>query len=142
MSAPLVLTVFRQFDAAPEVVFDAWLDAESVVQWLFATPSGVMETIEINPRVGGGFRIAERRGAMLATHFGTYLEIDRPHRLAFMFGVGADAPETRVSIALEPREGGCLLTLTHEGVWEDYAERTKSGWTMILDGLARALRVA
>ncbi len=135
------LQISRQFDASPEAVFEAWLDAESVCQWLFATPGGVMEKVEIVPRVGGGFTINERRGETLATHFGAYLEIDRPHRLVFTFSVSADVPETRVAVDVEPAPGGCRLTLTHEGVWADYEERTRAGWTMILDGLARALRL-
>lgn len=32
-----------------------------------------------------------------------------------------------------------LLPLTHEGVWTDWEARTRQGWTMIVDNLARAL---
>ncbi len=139
MSASLIVS--RAYSAPLEAVFDAWLDAESAVQWLFATPGGIMEKVEIDPRVGGGFVIAERRGEVLATHSGTYIEIERPHRLAFEFSVGADIPATRVSIEVAPTREGCDLTLTHYGVWPDYSERTRAGWTGILNGLARALGV-
>lgn len=137
MSASLIVT--RAYAAPPEAVFDAWLDAESVAQFLFVTPAGVMEKVEVDPRVGGGFIIAGRRGDLLATHRGTYLELERPRRLAFDFSIGADIPATRVSIAIAPSTEGCDLTLTHDGVWPDYAERTRAGWTGILEGLARAL---
>ncbi len=65
MADPIILTVERHIDAPPERVFDAWLDAGAVGQWLFATPGGVMEKVEIDPRVGGKFLIVERRGDAL-----------------------------------------------------------------------------
>jgi uncharacterized protein YndB with AHSA1/START domain len=139
MTPTTELVVTRRFKAAPPRVFDAWLDAESIPQWLFATPGGVMEKIEINPRVGGGFVIAERRGEMLATHSGTYLDIDRPRRLAFSFGVDPNLPPTRVELEIAADGSGAELTLKHHGVWLDHAERTRAGWTMILQGLARSL---
>ncbi len=142
MSAPpLALVISRQFDTAPETVFDAWLDAESVAQWLFATPGGVMERVEIAPRVGGSFEMFERRGAQLATHFGTFVEIDRPRRLAFDFATDREQGAARVRVDFDARGGGCFVTLTHEmaAQWADYVERTRGGWAMILQGLAVSL---
>ena len=129
----------RRFDASPERVFDAWLDPASVGRWLFATPEGVMERVEIDPRVGGRFRIDERRGGELAEHIGEYVEIDRPRRLAFDFWTSFSEERTRVTVAIEPDGEGALLRLEHEGVWPDYEERTRQGWTKILEGLAHAL---
>ena len=141
MAAPILLTVERHFAAAPGTLFDAWLDPESVGQWLFATPDGVMETVEIDPRVGGKFLIVERRGDELAEHFGEYLEIDRPRRLVFTFAAVRDEGFTTVTVIIEPAEGGSRLTLNHEmdARWADYADRTLQGWTTILEGLARRL---
>ena len=34
---PIVIHVTRRFDAAPERVFDAWLDPETARKFLFAT---------------------------------------------------------------------------------------------------------
>jgi hypothetical protein len=44
-----------------------------------------------------------------------------------------------VSLAIFPSESGCELTLSHEGVLPEYADRTEAGWSGILDGLAVAL---
>jgi uncharacterized protein YndB with AHSA1/START domain len=133
------LSVSRSIAAPPEAVFDAWLDPASARSWLFATEGGAMEKCDIDARVGGGFTIAERRGADLAEHFGEYVEIDRPRRIAFDFWTSFSDERTRVTIDIEPAGEGSRLTLAHEGVWADYEERTRQGWTMILDGLARAL---
>jgi len=131
--------VSRRIAAAPERVFDAWLDPESVGRWLFATPDGTMERVELDPRVGGRFRIDERRGDTVAEHFGEYVEIDRPRRLAFDFWTSFSAERTRVTVAIAADGDGSLLTLVHEGVWSDYEARTRQGWTTILEGLARTL---
>ena len=120
---------------------DAWLDPEAVGQWLFATPDGVMETVKIDPQIGGRFLIVERRGDELAEHFGEYLEIDRPRRLVFTFAAIRNEGFTTVTVAIAPAEGGSRLTLTHEmdPRWAEYADRTREGWTTILEGLARNL---
>lgn len=139
--APLRLTVSRQFAASPEAVFDAWLDAESVVQWLFTTPGGVMERVQITPRVGGGFEVFERRGEQLATHYGTYIELDRPRRLAFDFSTDREQAPTRVSVDFEARDGGCVVTLTHEmdAKWVSYGDSVRAGWGGALDDLSHVL---
>lgn len=135
------IVVSRRFDASRERVFDAWLDPVRAANFLFATPTGEIVKVEIDARVGGNFLIVDRRPEIgEAEHFGRYAEIDRPHRLAFDFAVDKDMKDaTRVTIEIVPMGTGCELTLTHEGVWQDYAERTQGGWTMILDGLAAAL---
>ena len=135
----VTVTVERRFAAAPEQVFDAWLDREAVGAWLFRTPDGVPDRVEVDARVGGGFRVDERRGDDIACHYGEYLVIDRPRRLVFDFWTSFSDARTRVSIAIAPDGDGSLLTLTHEGVWADYENRTRSGWAMMLDGLERVL---
>ena len=142
MAETVTVKLERRLAAPPETVFDAWLDPVSARRWLFATPEGVMERCEIEPRVGGRFRIEERRGEDLAEHFSEYVVLDRPRRLAFDFWTSFSDERTRVTVAIEPAGDGSLLTLTHEGVWADYEERTRQGWTIILDGLARTLTEA
>ena len=135
------IVVSHHFDASPERVFDAWLDPALAAKFLFATPTGQIIKVEIDPRVGGRFLIVDRRPETgEAEHFGRYVEIDRPRRLVFDFAVEKDMKDaTRVIIEIKQVGEGCELTLTHEGVWQDYAERTQGGWTMILNGLAAAL---
>ena len=134
------LRVTRCFDASAERVFDAWLDPE-VGKWLFATPTGKVVRVEIDPHVGGTFIIVDRRDGEDVEHVGEYLAVDRPRRLAFTFSVPKYSKEsTRVSIDIAPKGTGCELTLTHEDVLPDYAERSEAGWKGILDALAASLR--
>jgi uncharacterized protein YndB with AHSA1/START domain len=138
---PITLEVSRRFAAPPEQVFDAWLDPAALGKWLFATPGGVMQLVEVDPRIGGRFRVDEQRGDVLATHFGEYLELDRPRRLVFAFATDRAQKPTVVTVEIAPAGDGCVLTLTHEmdPQWADYAERARNGWTQILEGLARTL---
>lgn len=140
MAETATVTVERRLTAAPERVFDAWLDPDHAGQWLFRTPEGELERCEIDARVGGRFRIDERRGADLAEHHGEYVEIDRPRRLAFDFWTSFSEERTRVTVAIEAEGDGSRLTLTHDGVWHGWQDKTRQGWTMILDGLAKGLR--
>lgn len=141
MTAPVILTVTRDFAASPERVFDAWLDPAQASRFLFATPDGEMLTCEIDARVGGRALIVERRPSGDAHHRMRFEAIDRPHRLVFLFA--ADPAEegewTRVSIAIAATSEGCTLTLTHEMApeWAAYAEQTRHGWGMILESLGR-----
>jgi uncharacterized protein YndB with AHSA1/START domain len=133
------LRVTRRFTAAPERVFDAWLNPDTARRWLFATPTGQIVRAEVDARVGGKFVIVRRDGEDIE-HIGEYLEIDRPHRLVFNFSVPKFSTElTRVSINIVPADSGCELTLIHEGVLPEWATRTEAGWTMILEGLERTM---
>jgi uncharacterized protein YndB with AHSA1/START domain len=135
-----VLQVRRRFDASAERVFDAWLDTKRAAKFLFATPTGAMVRAEVDARVGGRFCFVDRRDGVDVEHVGKYLEIDRARRLVFEFGVPQFSAEfTRVSIDIVAIGTGCELTLTHEGVLPDYVDRTRQGWSGILDGLAGAL---
>ena len=143
MSAPVILTVSRDFDASPERLFDAWLDPAIAGKFLFATHDGEMLKVEIDPRVGGRALILERRASGDAHHHILYEAIDRPHRLVFLFR--ADPAEegqwTRVSIEIAAKGNGSTLTLTHamDPAWASYEEQTRKGWTTILESLAKVM---
>jgi len=140
MNKSVNVRVTRRFEASAERVFDAFLDPATARKFLFATPTGKMVRVDIDPRVGGRFVIVERRDGEEAGHYGTYIEIERPRRLVFDFSVDAAMAEpTRVTIEIAARGSGCELTLTHEGVWADYRKRTEDGWTTILESLGAAL---
>ena len=138
MSQPTqTVKVTRRLQASAERVFDAWLEPQTAGKWLFATPAGKMVRVEIDARVGGRYVIVDRRDIGDVEHTGEYLEIDRPKRLVFTLVVPMFSTEsTRISIDIIPlTASSCELTLTHEGVYPEYASRTQAGWTKLLEGL-------
>ncbi len=140
MNVPRVVKVTHHFSASPERVFDAWLDPQTAGKWLFATPTGQMVRVEIDARVGGRFAIVDLRGGEEVEHLGEYLQIDRPRRLVFTFGVPKYSPLfTQVTIDIAASGSGCDLTLTQEDVPPEYLERNEGGWIAILAGLAKLI---
>jgi two-component system cell cycle response regulator DivK len=136
--------VERAFAASAERAFDAWLDPETVGEWLFRTPDGILVRCEVDPVVGGRYEIVERRGEEEVLHTGAYEAIDRPERLAFTLAVPLYADgEERVAIAIVPSEEGCTLTLTQTR-WAEAsasAEQIEHGWSHLLDALAARLEI-
>ena len=56
MTDDFSVTVRREIAAPAEELFDAWLDANSLATWF--RPGGTREArVEMDPRVGGTFRI-------------------------------------------------------------------------------------
>jgi uncharacterized protein YndB with AHSA1/START domain len=135
------LKVSHRYPFPRERVFDAWLDPKIARRFLFATPEGEMVRAETDPRVGGRFTFVDRRPEMGdVEHVGEYLEIDRPRRLVFTFAVPQyDPGDTTVTLDFAPDGDGCVVTLSHAGVLEEWAKRTTQGWTTILESLERAL---
>ncbi len=135
---PNSVSVSRHFEATPERVFDAWLNPQSLSRWLFAISGGDRSyTAKLDARVGGAYTITAVRAdnsEWLAT--GEYLELDRPHRLVFSFGMPEFGPGfSRIIIDIVPEEAGCILTLTQEVVPEGQAEDIKQGWVGMFDNL-------
>ena len=139
------LTVTHRYPYPAEKVFDAWLNPKVASRFLFTAPGGEIVRCDIDARPGGRFTIVDRRtdmGEMSGDieHVGEYLEIDRPRRLVFTFAVPKfDPTATTVTVEISPDGDGCVLTLHHDGVTEDWAKSTVEGWTMILAALEAAV---
>jgi uncharacterized protein YndB with AHSA1/START domain len=132
--------VTRRLAASPARVFDAWLDPDLVRRW-FAPGMGEMVRVHVEPRVGGTFSFVQRRGGDDVDHVGEYLELDRPRRLAFTWGVRPDTPSSRVVIDVAPVASGSEVALTHEmsAEWAEFTARAEEAWGRMLDAMATAL---
>jgi uncharacterized protein YndB with AHSA1/START domain len=147
MEAPEI-QVSRRFPWSCEEVFSAWLDPAKVGKWMFGPPLREEKVLRmgLEARVGGHFSfVVEREGKEL-DHKGEYLEIERPRRLVFTWGIRGMSESSASRVTLEFREaaeGGCELRLSHALApeWEDFAQRTKEGWEKILGSLERYLRM-
>ncbi|MGH7635007.1 MAG: SRPBCC family protein, partial [Gemmatimonadaceae bacterium] len=81
-----------------ERVFDAWLRPDCMARFLAAGDSHA-SAVDVDPRVGGAFRIVMGSARGSHDHCGRYLEIDRPARLRFTWASPAtNGAETEVTV--------------------------------------------
>jgi uncharacterized protein YndB with AHSA1/START domain len=134
------LKMTRRFDASPERLFDAWTDPHLAHGWLFTGPDSESHSAEMDLRVGGKWKIADRRGGVDYTAIGEYLEIDRPRRVAFTFGMPQFSPAlTQVTVEIAADGKGAVMTLIQEGLPAEHIAATEDGWSKMFDGLAAQL---
>jgi uncharacterized protein YndB with AHSA1/START domain len=134
------ILVVRRFIPVPrQRVFAAWLDPASLATWM--RPTGMTDaTAEVDPRVGGRFRIVMTRGQEQYEHTGEYLVIEPPRRLSFTWASQAtDHRPTTVTIELSEREGGTELVLTHRQLPSSQVESHRSGWSDVVRELQERL---
>ena len=133
----------RVIAAAPEVVFSAWSDPESLRVWMCPSPDISRASAEVDFRVGGSFRIVMHGKEGDYGQTGEYLEIDAPNRLVFTWVSDFVPPEeakTRVTVTFEPVGSGTRLVLTHDELPEsDTYEGHRGGWATIIDKLGAHL---
>jgi len=133
--------VVRRFMPVPrERVFAAWLDPSGMAQWM--RPSRMTDTtVEVDPRVGGRFRIVMAQGRERFEHTGEYLVIEPPARLSFTWISDAtDHRPTVVTIEFLERGGDTELVLTHRRLPPSQLGSHRSGWTDIFGELEKVLR--
>jgi uncharacterized protein YndB with AHSA1/START domain len=123
----------RVLPAPPDVVYDAWLDAEGMLDWMCPRPSRPTK-IELEPRVDGRICLdIDSRGFLLQIT-GTYLELDRPRRISFTWRptVWQESDgESVVTVTFEPHgDGQTLMTIRHT-LPAGMAENYEQGWTRI-----------
>jgi uncharacterized protein YndB with AHSA1/START domain len=137
-----VARVQRTLPAAPDVVFDQWLDAESLAEWMCPRPARCV-AVKLEPHVGGIVRFdIEDSGTRLAVT-GQFLEIDRPRRLRFTWTSSTWPDPTVVSVVAVTLEsvgdGETLMSIEHSLLPPDTVDPHQNGWARICNQLADAL---
>ena len=126
----------------PDVVYDAWLDAEGMREWMCPRPA-VPTHIEIDPQVDGHYRIDIDNEGVALSVTGRYVAFERPRGLVFTWHCTAwdsSAPETVVIVQLEPRdEGLTLMTIRHLMLAEELQDEYMAGWGRIAAQLEERL---
>ena len=136
MNAANKLVVRRTIAATREELFDAWLDAKSLQEWM--RPGSVQSTrARVDPRVGGRYEIVMIGENAEFAHNGEYRIIDRPAKLAFTWiSRGTNDQPTLVTVEFLDRGRKTEVVLTHEGLPNEksVADHT-AGWSDILEKL-------
>lgn len=130
--------VERVLPAPPAVVYDAWVDADTLAE--FVAPAPGTATVEIDPRVGGALRIAMTFPDRHTEIEGEYLVLDPPHRISFSWRPVGRGFESVVAVALEPHgDAETLMTITHTRLPESSLDSYRHGWGLISDQVAAVL---
>ncbi len=144
MAERIEVKVSHRFRASAERVYDAWLNPDKVRVWMRTAGqsmglSGDIGQIEIDPKVDGAFLFSDMRDGVETKHWGTYLELDRPHRIVFTWIIdeAEESDPGRVNLTIEPDGEGCIVTIVHEmdAKWADYEEQTKNGWSCMMQAI-------
>jgi uncharacterized protein YndB with AHSA1/START domain len=134
--------VQRLMPAAPDVVFDEWLDPESLADWMCPRPARCV-AIDVEPRVGGAVRFDVDDSGRLVLIVGHFLAIDRPHLLRFTWSHSGWQDPTTVSVvtvAFEPvGDDQTLMSIEHSLLPPEGYEDHLHGWTVTADQLAAHL---
>lgn len=131
------VTVRKLLPASCEEVFDAWLDAETMSEWMRPAPSMTCD-VALDPRVGGKFRIVMKAPHAEFVNIGEFLVLDRPSRLQFTWISSRwGNQETLVTVELHRLGTRCELVLTHDRFpMEHSSEQLVNGWNQMLEKLA------
>ena len=139
--APIV-RVQRVMPAAPEVVFDQWLDPESLAEWMCPRPVRVV-AITVEPRVGGSVRFDVDDSGTLVLITGRFLAIDHPRLLRFTWSNSNWPDPTAVSVvnvAFAPSgDDQTLMSIEHSLLPPEEFDNFQSGWVLTCDQLAALL---
>lgn len=130
------LTVRREISASAEELFDAFLDAESLGE--FMRPGSERQSdVTVDPRVGGKFMINMHVNDTVIPHWGEYREIDRPRKLVFTWiSKNTNEQESVVTIqfhALAGSKSRTEVVLTQALLPDHQVKGHIGGWTRIVE---------
>jgi uncharacterized protein YndB with AHSA1/START domain len=138
-AAPVSTVKIKRVIASPaQQIFDLWTQPELMARWMSPYPGAVQCGAEADVRVGGTFRLSMSSAESRCDIEGTYVEIERPHRLVFTWlGPPTRGVTTLVTLELKTVHAGTELTLTHEKLpTAEVRQGHLTGWETMLEHLA------
>ncbi|HNR84140.1 SRPBCC domain-containing protein [Ottowia sp.] len=128
----------RHYAAAPQAVWRAWTDPQALMAWFGPAGPGTATVAEMDLQVGGRYRFAFSTPDGEAHEVsGVYQEVQPPFRLVFSWAWHS-TPErvSRVTLDLQPADGGCELRFTHDRFFDERARANhQRGWPSFLQRL-------
>ena len=142
------LVIRREFDAPRELVWKAWTEPAQIKEWLGLGEAMTVESVKIDLRAGGKFRIQTKNDGEFFTAAGTYLEVKAPERLVYTWdwekdGAGTEfgeleGKETQLTIEFHAVGKRTELVLTHEKFASvESRDRHEEGWQSWMTKLAK-----
>src|SRR5262245_21361286 len=124
------IVVKRSIPATVDEVFDAWLDADSLSQWMLPDDHR-RNTVSVDARVGGAHEIIMHHQDGDKRHYGEYRAIERNKKLVFTWHSNATRhTETLVTVEFIAATDSTEIVLTHERLPDHEAGLAHTrGWT-------------
>jgi uncharacterized protein YndB with AHSA1/START domain len=137
----LTVNITKTIHAPIEEVFDAWLNPETLSQFMLPMPGMPQPQTETDAREGGNFTIIMQVGDNKIPHTGKYLEISRPDKLVFTWESPFSTDGSIVTLKFtEVGENKTCVELTHiKFIDEETRENHEGGWGNILESLDKIL---
>ena len=137
------LRLERTYDAAPEVVFDAFTDPEAQQELYADAPDWIVEAT-CDLRVGGRWSIAfGPPGDTPARETNVFQVVERPRRLVYsstMAMPDGSNIDTTMEVTFEEEAGRTRLTIVQRGFpTPERRDEFAGGWSSILDRLLRVV---
>jgi uncharacterized protein YndB with AHSA1/START domain len=137
----LTVNVTKTIHTPIERVFDAWLDPTMLTRFILPAPSMPQPQVENDAREGGRFEIIMQVDEDKLPHTGTYLAIERPHRLQFSWESAYSTDDSIVTLEFTAIDDDkTQVELTHvKFLHEEARSDHEGGWGNILDKLAEVV---
>jgi uncharacterized protein YndB with AHSA1/START domain len=124
------LTVSRLIPAAPDEVYDVWLDPKC--------PGGLwfgVERVILDVKVDGLFYHSVKHEGRFWAHYGRFVALERGRRVEHTWmSEATKGLETMVRVSFEAASGGTQVTLRHDGLLDDEMGRGhQAGWKWYLE---------
>ena len=141
------VVVVRTFDAARELVYEAFTRPELVKRWLLGPPGWTMPVCEMDVRAGGKYRQrwrSDENGQEFGFH-GEFLEVDPPERIVQIEyydpgDVGGDMGEgSLITTTFTERAG--VTTMTARMDFKTKAARDAALSTGMTDGMEQSYQL-
>lgn len=136
------ISIVRKFKAAPEKVWRAWADPQTLKQWMAPNDAFAVLLAEADVRVGGRYHIVMKSpDGEEHDVSGVYREVTLNRKLVYTWAwKSTPERESLVSVELRPAGSGTELTLKHEQFFDAAArDRHQHGWDVCIGRLERLL---
>jgi uncharacterized protein YndB with AHSA1/START domain len=135
------IVVKRTIPATVDELFDAWLDPESLAQWMHPGTAS-RSTASVDARVGGAFEVVMHHENATLRHYGEYRAVERNKKLVFTwYSDATHHTETLVTVEFHAAGTNTEIVVTHERMPDHEAGlRHTQGWTLALELLEGLLK--
>jgi len=121
-----------QLPFSTDRVYAAWISSDTVIP-----PATAMD---INPVVGGHYRLVMDTPEFSGRNEGTFLSVDAGRRLVYTWEWNGDGEVSEIDVTFSPLESGTQIDLVHRRFrQQESVDQHAIGWDGYIEGLAAFL---